>query len=419
MRVNILDLLSKLNDAQMILSPKLGKHQLQVAYLACRMAHNMGWKQEQCNQIFIAGMLHDIGALSLADKLDILELDEAKISNINAHAFRGAWLLEKFFPDRSISAIVKYHHIPWENGDALKKHEAMPEASNLLYLADRVSASISHDSFILTQVGTIKDKIRVQSGSRFKEEYVDAFEKTAGCEAVWLDMMSSDIYKRVDLAYFAGYTMDIDELVNFSHIYSFLIDFRSRFTATHSARVAKTAEALAVLLNFSAEDTKKMLIAGYLHDLGKLAIDNRILEKDSGLTNEEFSIIKSHSYYTYYLLDGVESLGEIRAWAAFHHEKMDGTGYPFHLSSDILSLGSRIMCIADVFAALKESRPYKAEMTKEQILPIMQKMADSGSLDGKMVALVKEQYDLLAEACMKAGEEAEKEYEAFYRISEM
>jgi HD-GYP domain-containing protein (c-di-GMP phosphodiesterase class II) len=136
-----------------------------------------------------------------------------------------------------------------------------------------------------------------------------------------------------------------------------------------------------------------MGVAGNLHDLGKLAIPNSILEKPGGLNKEETAIMKSHTYYTYFVINTIGGgLKQIAEWAAYHHEKLDGSGYPFHCGADELSTGARILMVADIFTALAEDRPYRQGMTREGVGQILQQYADRSLLDGRMVHLVRENY---------------------------
>ena len=100
------------------------------------------------------------------------------------------------------------------------------------------------------------------------------------------------------------------------------------------AGVAAAARKLAELSGMNETDCKKMAIAGYLHDVGKLRVPNSILEKPGKLTDEEFNIIKEHTYYTRWILKDVDGFEKIANWAAFHHEKLNGKGYPFHLTGE-------------------------------------------------------------------------------------
>ena len=127
-------------------------------------------------------------------------------------------------------------------------------------------------------------------------------------------------------------------------------------------------------------------LAGALHDIGKVAIRNEILEKPGRLTNEEFAAMKHHAAYTYYILSGINDFDEIRDWASFHHERLDGSGYPFGKSASDLNTQERIMACVDIYQALIENRPYKQGISHEKSCEILRAMAEKGWIDSDIVA---------------------------------
>jgi putative nucleotidyltransferase with HDIG domain len=413
MRTNIIEILKSLSTAQSIISPQIGMHQQQVAYLVYKIAKKLGLSQIDRTKMIASGLLHDIGALSFQEKKEVLF--ETAV-DINAHAYRGAYLVKNLYPKEPIAPIIRYHHYPWNNGELITKYPDIPLESQMLHLADRICSLILDSTFILSQVDRIKNAISQNRGTTFVPEFVDAFLEIADQESLWLDLISDDPVSKIELDYITSMEVSIDDLVELSKIYSHLIDFGSPFTATHSSSVAHVAQKLSELLFFTETECKNMLIAGYLHDLGKLTVPNTILEKQSALSAEEFDIIRSHTYYTYQLLDKIKSFEEIKCWAAYHHERIDGKGYPFHLSESELSLGSRIMAVSDVFSALQEERPYKEAMSREKTCMILQNMVKSGALDAKVVDFLITNYQLLSEVCANAGNAANKEYNYLYQI---
>ena len=124
-----------------------------------------------------------------------------------------------------------------------------------------------------------------------------------------------------------------------------------------------------------------MYLAGALHDIGKMAIDNDILEKPDKLTDEEFSKMKNHAGYTYLILSNINDFEDIRDWAAFHHEKLNGKGYPFGKTAAELNEPERIMACIDIYQALTERRPYKQGFSHEKTCDILDDMADKGFID--------------------------------------
>src|SRR5690606_6987532 len=113
----------------------------QVAYLAYRLAEYLDLPSNEQYDIFLASLIHDIGALSIKERFELIE--SAPI-HINEHAFRGAKLLEGFEPLKNAAKIIKFHHIPWDHGKGTKyMDEDVPLASHIVNLADRLSTMIT------------------------------------------------------------------------------------------------------------------------------------------------------------------------------------------------------------------------------------------------------------------------------------
>jgi len=156
-----------------------------------------------------------------------------------------------------------------------------------------------------------------------------------------------------------------------------------------------------------------MKIAGYLHDLGKLAVPQEILEKPAKLNDYEFNIMRSHVFYTYRILANRNGLEQINEWASLHHERLNGKGYPFHLKAADISFGSRIMAVADVFTAIAEDRPYRKGLSKDQIIRTLSHMGVD-SLDSKIVNSLIEKFEYINDIRYAARSEALNEYNISY-----
>jgi HD-GYP domain-containing protein (c-di-GMP phosphodiesterase class II) len=147
-----------------------------------------------------------------------------------------------------------------------------------------------------------------------------------------------------------------------------------------------------------------------MHDLGKLAVPAEILDKPARLNRGEYDVVRHHTFYTYRILEPIAPLRTINAWAAFHHERLDGSGYPFHLKEKDLPLGSQIMAVADVFTALAEDRPYRAGMKRSAALKILDGMSADAALNGEIVAMVRKHYDELDAVRVQAQADARMKY---------
>jgi HD-GYP domain-containing protein (c-di-GMP phosphodiesterase class II) len=134
-------------------------------------------------------------------------------------------------------------------------------------------------------------------------------------------------------------------------------------------------------------------IAGHLHDLGKMVIPTSILEKPDCLTTEEYAVIKQHTYWTYEVLKSINGMDAIAEWAAWHHERLDGSGYPFHIDGDRISSGARIMAVADTFTAMTEDRPYRPGMDKSSAIGVLKRQSKRHALDAVVVRQVIQNYE--------------------------
>lgn len=187
--------------------------------------------------------------------------------------------------------------------------------------------------------------------------------------------------------------IDFSDISIISELFRNIIDFRSRFTSTHSSGVAASASVLARIFGLTDTEIEFIIVAGNLHDIGKLAIPNSILDKPGKLTKEEMAVMKSHTYYTYSVINTIGGLRDIAKWAAYHHERLDGSGYPFHRVAAELGTGARILMVADIFTALAEDRPYRKGMSRDQIVQIMQQLSDQSLLDAGIINLLFDNYN--------------------------
>jgi HD-GYP domain-containing protein (c-di-GMP phosphodiesterase class II) len=209
--------------------------------------------------------------------------------------------------------------------------------------------------------------------------------------------------------------LDIDHLHEFAKLFGRVIDFRSSFTAIHSSRVSRIASSLAAHAGMSAEECRLIGISGLLHDLGKLAVPSEVLEKPSPLSDSEWNVMRRHSFHTYELLSGIEGFETITRWAANHHERLDGNGYPFHYKENEITCGERIVAISDIFTALTEDRPYRGGLDPVDALSIMKGMVKRNALDAYIVEKLSENADELNRIRVEAENEIIAEYNDFIK----
>jgi putative nucleotidyltransferase with HDIG domain len=150
-----------------------------------------------------------------------------------------------------------------------------------------------------------------------------------------------------------------------------VIDAKSPYTARHSAGVAAYAVAIAGAMGMDADAQRDLRRAGLLHDIGKLAVSSRILDKPGRLDPAEMAVMREHTAHTLRILARVACFRDLAGVAAAHHERLDGTGYHLGLAAFDLTRPARILAVADVFEALTADRPYRAAMPIDQALEIV------------------------------------------------
>lgn len=407
------DLIACMTEAVDLLDVKVSNHHQRVAFLSLKLAEQLRLSAEEKRTLVMAALLHDIGALTLSERLQLLD-EEAP--GAEKHAWIGARFLEDFSLLRGEAEVVRFHHHPWRNGvGRTGDGRQTPILSHVLHLADRAVVQIRSDSNVIGQISGIRAAIAKQRGEKFMPELVDAFLAISTREALWLDLVTEPrMQDFLDELSLDNVKLSLDETVELSDVFAHIIDFRSPFTTRHSASVAATAEKLAELAGFSENECKMMRIAGNLHDLGKLAIPAEILEKPSPLDPDEFDIIRSHTFYTYRLLRPIRGFETINQWASYHHERLTGNGYPFHIKAGGLPLGSRIMAVADIFTAVTEDRPYRKGMPLHKTEDLLRDMARNGAISRELVSLLLANHQEIARLREEAANQAGVQYDRLF-----
>ena len=155
------------------------------------------------------------------------------------------------------------------------------------------------------------------------------------------------------------------------------IESKDRYTQGHCERVADMACALATAAGLQEEGLTWFRMGALLHDLGKIAVPSSILNKPGRLSAEEWIMMKKHPEAGVELLRGIEFPWDIRPMVRHHHERWDGSGYPYGLRGEDIPISARILCLADVFDALTTDRSYRKGLPPEQAMSIMRGEAGS------------------------------------------
>jgi len=406
--VNLNNLLLSLSEVIDLANPLIAQHQHRTAFIALAVAKRANLEPEMIENIFTAALLHDIGAVTVEEKLLIHSFEEA---NYDLHTIKGELLLEQIPWLKKISKTVRNHHRNWNDWEENIENPIV-FSSQIVLLSDFVERLIDRNKYILHQSKDIIEIIKKLEDTVLHKKIIAIFVELAKREEFWLDLVSPQLYSLLlNNGPFTDVQIGLEDISLISNLYRDLIDFKSRFTATHTSGVSECAVVLSELFGMAGLDVKSMRIAGNFHDIGKLIIPNSILEKPGKLTVEEYAVIRCHTYYTYNTLYSIGGLQRIAEWAAYHHEKLDGSGYPFHCTAEEIGTGSRIMTVADIFTAISEDRPYREGMNKDKIHRILKSQTDKKLLDQRIVELLFDNYETVSNQVKRKQAKALEFYE--------
>lgn len=397
MRISLNDLLYALSYALDCVEHDLigvtTNHGKRVAYLCTVMGRELGMDELELTDFAGCAILHDNALTEYIQEEYRTEYKEGKtiIADRQAnfalhHCVAGEENL-KALPFRTdVKGIVLYHH---ENADGTgplhKKEVETPLKAQLLHMADLVDANWDFSFMSPTKYEHMCNWILEKKGSYFSDLCVTTFFKCMSFAQIQemkqnkIDVLLREILPLEQVEY------TNEEMKEMVSLFAKIVDYKSEFTRTHSMGIACKAEAMGEFYGFDKEKQVKLYVAGALHDIGKLVVDRDVLEKPDKLTSEEYKHIQNHAFYTYDILRKVDGLGEIVGWAALHHEKFNGAGYPFGKTAEELCFEERLMGCLDIYQAPTEKRPYKDGFSHEKSISILRDMAANQFVDGAIV----------------------------------
>lgn len=408
MKVDLYEVLLTIINAIDLINPILKRHHSRTAVLAYYIGVEHGIEGQALAELLIAALLHDIGALTVTDANALVELD---VKNPEAHAKLGAGMLSAFAPFEHICDIISNHHVRYDERSNDTGEITIPVASYILHLADRIEILTEKSDIALNQKDRISEIINGLNGSLFAPWVVDCFNRVKEREEVWYDfdyLTSHDVLSKIDQKSVSALMEQgsIDDLV---YTLSKIVDYKCQFTASHSSGVAAVSYLLAKLCDLDEPVCQSIKIAGFLHDIGKIAVPSELLFKNGKLTKEEYNVVKSHPYFTREILKRVRGLEDIVYWASSHHERKDQMGYPSKPKTDLMGIEIEVISYADVFTALCEKRPYRDQLGLDEVLEIIEvRFADV--LGSKVLPVLKAHAKELHEELIATQKRSETEY---------
>lgn len=359
-------------------------HSKRVALVSMRLCALMGMSDEEVFDMASCAVLHDNALTHYMLRTGAAGI--ARLENLSMHCGEGERNARVFPFQGSPEGVIMYHHENW-NGTGFfgKRGEEIPLRAAILRLADGVDLRFAMGSGDRRLLADIPAHVRRERGRLYAPQVADAF-----LELFNEDCLRQQTAAEIDDALRAavpdiGGELTIPQLMRSCGLFSAIIDAKSVFTLNHSRGIAQKTGIMSSFYKLEREHAGKLVIAAHLHDVGKLSTPSAILEKPGPLDDAEFAVMRDHVRMTWDILSPVPGFENISLWAASHHEKLDGSGYPFRREAVDLPFESRLLGCVDIYQALTEDRPYRAGMTHREAMRILQSMAADNKVDAGIV----------------------------------
>jgi putative nucleotidyltransferase with HDIG domain len=249
--------------------------------------------------------------------------------------------------------------------------EAIPVLSRIMNLSQTIEV------FLAKGDRTAADEVLVARRGRWFDPSLTDIAREQLRDDEWCESLRSpEVDARVlQLEPGRARVVDAAGLDQIAEAFADIIDAKSPFTHRHSTMVAAYAKAIAQQMGFDRDSVQQMYRAGLLHDIGKLGVSSRILDKPGTLDSRESAEMKEHPRYTWEILRRVNAFESFALMAALHHEKLDGSGYPWGRMDEDLDMPARILAVADIYEAVTETRAYRVGLSSGEAMQILRAQA--------------------------------------------
>jgi len=290
---------------------------------------------------------------------------------IQTRCTRGADIARQLrFPEAVAQAIAALDE-HWDGGGkpgGLSGH-AIPLAARLALLGQIVDVFQK-----AAGADAARAEVLARRGSWLDPELADTFLRISAQPAFWhhLNDPALELHVRALEPEEDRVAVNEDYLDAIADAFGAVIDAKSPYTGGHSGRVGHYATALGTAIGLDGGSLRALRRAAVLHDVGKLAVSSRVLEKPGKLDDTEWVEMRGHASHTIAILSRIGPLRHMAGIAGAHHERLDGTGYPLGLDAQLIAPEARIISVADFYDALTADRPYRAAMPVAKALAIME-----------------------------------------------
>jgi HD-GYP domain-containing protein (c-di-GMP phosphodiesterase class II) len=359
-------------------------HGKRIAVLCAKMGEALGYSPEEITSLAACALLHDN---ALTEYIMSERTESSHDPAMKKHCEYGQRNVDALHFKTGVKDFILYHH---ERADGMGpfgiREGEGPLSAELISIADSLDVAHHLQRMEPEDLSAVRRYIADNAGKHYSTVAVKAMLEIL--DAPLLRVLKDNVIKETAELAIPPWVVEVEgeTIFGLAAFVTKIIDYKSVFTRRHSTQIANKAWFMGGYYQYNPAQQTELYLAAALHDIGKLATPLAILEKPGKLDNYEFVIIKDHIHLTWELLKDIEGFATICAWASNHHEKLDGSGYPFRKKLDELDFNSRLMACIDIYQAVSEERPYHPGRNHRDTMEVLHEMASNGKIDAAIVA---------------------------------
>lgn len=359
-------------------------HSARVAVLSAAMGTYFEMGIQELIGLTTCALLHDNALTEYIHSER--ETGPAKLDFYRLHCQYGQRNVNTLPLDYDISTSILYHHERADGkGPFGKKETEIPLHAQIIGIANHLDVQYHLQHLSLDELSEFKEKVIGNTRGLYTKKCIHALQ-TILTEDVLTLLRDENIEDSIsNLIPIWEPDVKNKDLINMVDFIANIIDYKSFYTRNHTTQIANRIWIMTNYYGFDEETSVKLYLAAALHDIGKLYIPTEILEKPGKLNKDEYETIMKHVWYTYKHLNNITGFEDICRWASSHHEKLDGSGYPFGKTAKELDFPSRLLACIDIYQAVCEERPYHPRRNHIDTMSILYGMAEQGKIDTEIV----------------------------------
>ena len=354
-------------------------HGKRIAVLCAKMGKLLGKNTDEIMGLTNCALLHDN---ALTEYIQAINAGGHYNPTMKKHCEYGQRNVDTLSLTANVKDFILYHHERADGKGPYGIHEGEgPIEAELIAIADSIDVAFHLQTIKPDALTSVIKSINDDTGKKYGKIAAKTMLEIMNMETI--ESLKDDAIIETSETVLTPWIVDIEDrgIFKLASFITRIIDYKSVFTQKHSTSIANMAWYMGGYYNYNQIERVKLYLAAALHDLGKLETPTAVLEKPGKLTDEEYMIIKEHVRITWELLKDIDGFQDICQWASNHHEKLNGTGYPFGKKADELDFNSRLMACIDIYQAVSEKRPYHPVRDHNSTMQILYKMADDGGID--------------------------------------